>query len=112
MICRLITRITCRISRESVSPTEVEVYSAYMATATVEASFKQIHCLLTRVSRDQRRVVAVYGVLSEQVANWDMGGSPIPNPQHTVCVLSGSSSSEPNVANDDVVRTQWDELEC
>ena len=89
-----------------------------IATATIEASFKQIRCLLARVSRDQRRVVALHGALSEhvgvvsEVANWDTGNSSIPNPHYTVCVLSGSSSSEPNVANDDIVRTQWDELGC
>ena len=65
MIHRLITRIACRISRESVSLTEAEVYSAYAITITVEAGFEQICCLLARVSRDQQRVVALHGVLSE-----------------------------------------------
>ena len=112
MIHRLITQIFHRISRESVSLTEAEVCSAYTATATVEASFEQIRHLLTRVSRDQWRVVALHEVLSEYVevvssiVNWDTGGSPIPNPHYAVHVLSGSSFSEPNVTNDNIIRTQ------
>ena len=47
-----------------------------------------------------------------RVANWYTGSSPILNPHYTVYVLSGSSSSEPDVINNDVVRTQWDDLEC
>ena len=56
--------------------------------------------------------MALYEALSEHVgvvlriANWDMGGSLIPNPCCIIYVLSGSSSSEPDVTNNDVVRTQ------
>jgi hypothetical protein len=92
----------------------VDVCSTYAATATVEASFKQICHLFTRVFKDQQRVIALYRMLSEyvkvvsRVANWDMGSSPIPNPHHTIYILSGSFfSSEPNITNDDdVIRTQ------
>jgi hypothetical protein len=52
------------------------------------------------------------GVVSK-VVNWDIGGSPIPNPCYTIYILLGSSSFEPDVANNDnIVRTQWDKLEC
>ena len=63
----LITQISCKISREFISPTKAEVCSAYAATAIVEASFEQIHHLVARISRNHWRVVALYGVLSEHV---------------------------------------------
>jgi hypothetical protein len=113
LIYKLITRIASRISRESISPTVVDIYSAYTATVIVKASFEQICCLLSRVSKDQRIAIALYGVLSEhagiilRAVNWDIDGSPIPNPYHTVYVLSGSSSSKPNITNDNnIIRTQ------
>ena len=61
--------------------------------------------------------MAFHGLLSgymgvvSRVANWDTGGSPIPNFYRTIHVLLGSSS-EPDVIINDVVRTQWDMLEC
>ena len=57
------------------------------------------------------RVLSEYIGVVSRVANWDTGGSPIPNPHRTVYILLGSSSSEPDVTNDDIVRTHWDELE-
>jgi hypothetical protein len=97
----------------------VDVCSVYIATAIIKTSFEQIYHLLVKVSKDQQRVIALYETLSKyvrvisRVAIWDTDGSLIPNLCYTIYVLLDSSSSESNIANDnnDILRTQWGELE-